>query len=156
MKEIGEKLREARENIGISIEEAAEDLKISVTQIDNIESGNMEAFQDVLDLKYFIRDYSKYLGLDKEEMVDDFNEYLFDYTSKLSIEDIKKEVRIKKEDANKIRSPYTIERKNEKFLQYVTYVAIVLLLGIVFYLLYSITVGNKDTSNEEHVVMIGE
>ena len=156
MTEIGEKLREARENIGISIEEAAEDLKISVTQIDNIESGNMEAFQDVLDLKYFIRDYSKYLGLDKEEMVDDFNEYLFDYTSKLSIEDIKKEVRIKKEDANKIRSPYTIERKNEKFLQYVTYISIVLLLGIVFYLLYSITVGNKDTSNEEHVVMIGE
>ena len=38
MKEIGEKLKETRENIGISIEEAAEDLKTRPTQIENIES----------------------------------------------------------------------------------------------------------------------
>lgn len=41
-------------------------------------------------LKYFIRDYSKYLGLDYEAMVEDFNEFVFDYTSKISIDDIKK------------------------------------------------------------------
>ena len=88
MKEIGEKLKSARESIGVSIEEAAEDLKISASQITDIENGNVEHFQDVFNLKYFIRDYAKYLGLNKEEIVDDFNEYLFDYTSKLSLEDL--------------------------------------------------------------------
>ena len=59
MKEIGTKLKEARESIGVSIEEAAEDLKLKVSQIENLEAGNMEAFQDVFYLKYFIKDYAK-------------------------------------------------------------------------------------------------
>ena len=83
MKEIGEKLKEARESIGVSIEEAAEDLKIRPSQIENLEQGNSDAFNDLFYLKYFIRDYAKYLGLDYEQMVEDFNEYVFDYTSKI-------------------------------------------------------------------------
>lgn len=155
MKEIGEKLKEARESIGISIEEAAEDLKLRPSQIENIENGNIEAFKDVFYLKYFIRDYAKYLGLDKEEMVDEFNEYLFDYTSKLSLDDIKKEAKRKREDSNKIKSPYTIERKNEVFLQYFTYVAIVLLLIIISYLLYTIATSGNEKENEEQLVYGG-
>ena len=118
MKEIGIKLKETRESMGISMEEAAEDLKVKKIQIENIEEGNMDAFKDIFYLKYFIRDYSKYLGLNYEDMVDEFNEYLFDYTSKISIEDIKqaqnKEKPIKKEE-KKIMSPYTIENR-KKFL----------------------------------------
>ena len=53
MKEIGERLKETRESIGISIEEAAEDLKMRPSQIENIEAGNMEAFKDVFYLKYY-------------------------------------------------------------------------------------------------------
>ena len=48
MKEIGEKLKEARESIGISIEEAAEDLKIRPSQIENLEQGNSDAFNDLM------------------------------------------------------------------------------------------------------------
>ncbi|MEI3499808.1 MAG: helix-turn-helix domain-containing protein [Bacilli bacterium] len=40
LKEIGEALKEARENIGISIEEAANDLKLRPSQIENLEAGN--------------------------------------------------------------------------------------------------------------------
>lgn len=116
MKEIGIKLMETRESMGISIEEAAEDLKVKKNQIENIEQGNMDAFKDIFYLKYFIRDYSKYLGLDHEAMVDEFNEYLFDYTSKISIEDIKqvknKDKQEEKNEEPKIMSPYTIERKD--------------------------------------------
>ena len=57
MKEIGAKLKEARDSIGVSIEEVAEDLKLKASQIENLEQGNMEAFQDVFYLKYFIKDY---------------------------------------------------------------------------------------------------
>lgn len=146
MKEIGEKLKNARESIGVSIEEASEDLKISPSQITDIENGNVESFQDVFNLKYFIRDYAKYLGLDKEEIVDDFNEYLFDYTSKLSLEDIKSEVKNKKEE-NKIRSPYTVERKREKIYQNFIYIAIAVLLITISFLLYTI-LTDEDTDEE--------
>ncbi len=152
MKEIGEKLKSTRENIGISIEEAAEDLKIAPSQIVNLEEGNIETFQDVFSLKFFIRDYAKYLGLDKEEVVDDFNEYLFDYTSKLSLDEIKNEAKNKK-DENKIKSPYTIERKSEKIYQNIIYVAIVVLLVTIGLLLYNIIVDQNE--EEENLVYGG-
>ena len=109
MKDIGAKLREAREGVDITIEEAAGDLKVSKSQIENIEAGNLEAFQDIFYLKYFIRDYAKYLGLDYDELVDEFNEYLFDYTSKISLTDIEEANKKEEEKGEKIRSPYTID-----------------------------------------------
>lgn len=151
MKEIGEKLKEARESIGVSVEEAAEDLKISASQITDIENGNVEHFQDVFNLKYFIRDYAKYLGLNKEEIVDDFNEYLFDYTSKLSLDDIKKESKSKQE--NKIKSPYTIERKSEKIYQNIIYIAIVVIFLTIVVLLY--TIVKEDDKNNDNLVYGG-
>ena len=73
MKDIGERLKETRESMGITLEEAAEDLKVELTQIQNLEEGNMENFRDVYYLKYLIRDYSKYLGLDKEKLINESN-----------------------------------------------------------------------------------
>lgn len=142
MKEIGEKLKETRESIGISVEEAAEDLKTRPSQIENMESGNMDAFKDVFYLKYFIRDYAKYLGLDYEDMVDEFNEYLFDYTSKISIDDIKnarnKNIKEAKEREERIMSPYTIERKGNFFIpRWLIYtICSVLLISVIFLFVY--------------------
>ena len=62
MKEIGEKLKATREEIGISKEEVCEDLKLDMKQLDQLEEGDMQAFPDILSLKYLIRDYAKYLG----------------------------------------------------------------------------------------------
>ena len=73
MKEIGSKLKEKREENGLTIDEASEDLKVRPSQLSNLEEGKKEEFSDVLFLKYLIRDYSKYLGLDGEKMVDEFN-----------------------------------------------------------------------------------
>ena len=134
MKEIGEKLKDAREGMGISIEEAAEDLKLRPSQLEDIEEGNREAFKDIFYLKYFIRDYAKYLGLDYEQMVEDFNEYVFDYTSKISLEDIKKaNKKHEKKDKNKIVSPYTLDNKNNKGLSkfiVIGLIVVVLCIGI--------------------------
>ena len=41
MKEIGEKLKEARESIGVSTTEVAEDLKLEKEQIENIKSPTL-------------------------------------------------------------------------------------------------------------------
>lgn len=143
MKEIGEKLKETRESIGVSIEEAAEDLKMRPKQIENLEAGNVNGFKDIFYLKYFIRDYSKYLGLDYEDMVDEFNEYLFDYTSKISVNDIKKaKKKLKKKEktnSKKIVSPYTLERKRNFMVSpFVTYGIIVLLLLVIGYCFVSL------------------
>lgn len=136
MKEIGEKLKDARLGMGISIEEAAEDLKLRPSQLENIEEGNQAAFKDIFYLKYFIRDYAKYLGLDSEQIIEDFNEYLFDYTSKISLDDIKKAN--KKQEKNKktdrIISPYTIERKPKRYIPSgVIYGLIILFVCIIIY-----------------------
>ena len=88
MKEIGLKLKLKREENGVSLEEAADDLKMRVSQLESIEEGRQDEFKDVFSLKYFIRDYAKYLGLDGDAMLDSFNEYLFEQTSKISLEEI--------------------------------------------------------------------
>lgn len=151
MKEIGEKLREAREAMGISIEEAAEDLKLRPSQLEDIEEGNREAFKDIFYLKYFIRDYSKYLGLDYEEMVEDFNEYVFDYTSKISLEDIKKaNKKNEKKNQKKILSPYTVDKKNSKAIPtLVIWGLIVFFICIIIYCIILVLDknNNNDTNN---------
>lgn len=149
MKEIGEALKEARESIGISIEEAANDLKLKPSQIEDIEAGNKDAFKDIFYLKYFIRDYSKYLGLNYEDMVDEFNEFLFDYTSKLSLDDIKKaknkvENKSKKSE-KRIVSPYTYEKKKKRnIIPILLYISIILaIIGV------SVLAIKKITTREE-------
>ena len=153
MKEIGEKLKEAREAMGISISEAAEDLKLEVSQIENLEKGDMENFKDIYYLKYLIRDYSKYLGLNKEDLVNEFNEYLFDYTSKISLEDIKQAQTIVKNDDDRIKSPYTIEHKKRPpiFTFTVYALAIIILVVILVFVIKEIT--KNDDNNEESIVM---
>ena len=115
MIEIGEKLKEARESIGITVEEVSEDLKVRPSQVEEVEKGNIKALKDIFSLKNFIRDYSKYLGLSYDDVIDEFNEYLFDYTSQISLEDIKKarnkDDSVKKE--KKVISPYTMEPKKK-------------------------------------------
>lgn len=113
MKNIGLKLKDKREENGLSIEEVAEDLKMRPSQISSIEEGKTEDFKDVFYLKYFIRDYAKYLGLDSERILDEFNEYLFDMTSKIPIELIKEAKKDKNENNDTI-SPYTKESSKIK------------------------------------------
>ena len=144
MKEIGEKLKEARESIGVSIEEAAEDLKIRPSQIENLEQGNSDAFNDLFYLKYFIRDYAKYLGLDKEDLVDEFNEYLFDYTSKLSLDDIKN-ARKGKTKTKSIKSPYTMEYKSKlSWIPFVVYGIIIVAIIVIAYIVINLNSEDDD------------
>ena len=133
MEEIGLKLRQKREENGVSLEEAAEDLKIRVSQLESIEAGRKEDFKDVFSLKYFIRDYAKYLGLDGEELLDSFNEYLYEQTSKISLEEIaeaKKEKEEREKDM-KILSPYTLTSKDKRNRKIFIIVAIVIVICLV-------------------------
>ena len=74
MKEIGEYLKSVRMNNGVGLEEASEDLNLSVVQLENIEEGNVRAFKDVFTLKELVRDYSKYLGVELDKIMDEFQQ----------------------------------------------------------------------------------
>lgn len=137
MKEIGIKLKEKREENGVSIEEAAEDLKIRPSQIISLENGKKEEFKDILFLKYFIRDYAKYLGLDGEKLLDEFNEFLFDFTSKIPVDQIEK-AKQRKNNTKEVISPYTkTNDKNKKSKMLFISIIIVLCIIIVGYIVAS-------------------
>lgn len=139
MKELGEYLKHTRIDNGVSMEEAAEDLGLSTSQLDNIESGNVRAFKDVYSLKQYVRQYAKYLGLDSEKVVDEFNGFLFEHTSKISLEDIKEAQRkLEEKEQKKIKSPYTIVHKKKLSIwPFVIIPVVILLLFIIIYLIVS-------------------
>ena len=147
MKNIGLKLKDKREENGLSIEEVAEDLKMRPSQISSIEEGKTEDFKDVFYLKYFIRDYAKYLGLDSERILDEFNEYLFDMTSKIPIELIKEAKKDKNENNDTI-SPYTKESSKIKVPKIIIGLAAIVILIVVGYFIVSNYNGNDFSDND--------
>lgn len=141
MKNIGLKLKDKREENGLSIEEVAEDLKMRPSQITSIEEGKTEDFKDVFYLKYFIRDYAKYLGLDSEKLLDEFNEYLFDITSKIPI-DLIEQAKKEKKESNEAVSPYTKETKKIKVPKLIIGLFILIILIVIGYIIASNYKGN--------------
>ena len=91
MKEIGELLKSTREESGVTLEEASNDLEIKTLILENIEDGNIGCFKDIFVLKEYIYNYAKYLGLEPEKIIDEFNEYLFEYTSRFHLKISKKQ-----------------------------------------------------------------
>ncbi len=139
MKELGEYLKQSRIKNGVSITEACEDLEFSTSQLENIESGNVRAFKDVYDLKESIKVYAKYLGLDSDKIVDEFNCFLFQHTSKISLDDIIEAQKKKNDNEKKIQSPYTKEYKKKFNYWPFVYGGIALLI---FILLLYIIISN--------------
>ena len=153
MKEIGEELRKAREESGVSKEEAAGDLNIRVSQVENIEEGNLKAFKDVYYLKCFIRDYAKYLGLDEEKIMDEVNEYFFEATSKIPIAEIEKASLEKQKEQTKekrVVSPYTIDEKPKSKVMPIIVGVIIALL--VFLIGYIVVTEYINPSEEENII----
>lgn len=150
MENIGLKLKNKREENGLSINEVAEDLKVDFTDIENLENGLRESFKDINVLKNLIGDYAKYLGFNKEEMIDEFNEYLFDQTSRISLEDIAKAKEMKEEmEKDKISSPYTIEKKEKS--KVLVGILIALILVVVFFASYFIVSKIVKTNDNEEI-----
>ena len=140
MKELGDYLKKVRISNGVSLTEACEDLGFSTAQLENIESGNVRAFKDVYELRDFVKSYAKYLGLDPEKIVDEFNGFLFQHTSKISLEDIRQAQKKKEEilSEKKIKSPYTMEYKEKVQLWPVIYITLgVFFLSLIVYLVLS-------------------
>lgn len=157
MKDLGEYLRKVRISNGVSITEACEDLNFSTTQLENIEMGNVKAFKDVYELREYVKMYAKYLGLNSDTIVDEFNGFLFQHTSKISLDDIKEAQKKKEEliEEKKIKSPYTLEYRNKVSIWPVFYITLsILLISLIVYLILSNT--NKVPERTDELMGIVE
>lgn len=74
----GETLRRERKLRGISLRDAANATKISVSSLKALECSNYEALPGGAFSRGFVRAYASYIGLDPEEMV---NHYLFEVSA---------------------------------------------------------------------------
>lgn len=153
MKDIGESFREKREEFGISKEEAANDMEITLAQLENLEDGNANAFKDVFFLKELIKKYAKYLNLSEDEIMSEYNEFMFNYTSRIPVAEIeKKVVEIKKEEekesSKKVYSPYTRIREDNKSNSRKVIYIIICIFSIILMVLIGLLVKNKiDNEN---------
>lgn len=150
MNEIGEELQFARESSGVSLNEASKDLNIKVEILENIEDGRTGAFKDIFELKENISNYAKYLGLDDKALIDEFNDYMFEYTSKIPVKEIEKTIELKIKEEKKdddIASPYT--KKTKKYNQWVyiiiyAFICLLVLVAVVWSV-QQVTINRKST-----------
>lgn len=141
MKELGENLSFLRRENGVTIDEASHDLGISTKEIECIEIGNFKVFKDVYELKDAIMAYAKYLGIDEKIIQDEFNEYLFEKTSKISKKDIEQAM-VKEEKEEKVSSPYTKIIKTR--YDYAPIVLLIVLLVFIFLVVYLLLSGIRS------------
>ena len=154
MDSIGSMLKNTRESAGVSIEEASEDLNINVAFLLNIEEGKIGCFKDIFELKEYISNYAKYLGLDSDKLIDEFNEYMFEYTSKIPVKEIEKIAKKDaKEETGKISSPYTRKPRKHNNAYYIGIYVVIFLLVIlaIVWSVKQITIDNHVTNEIGYV-----
>ncbi len=139
MNEIGSDLKHARVSAGLSIEEASKDNDIPVEALEQIEAGSIGSFKDIFLLKSYLSSYAKYLGLDPVKVIDSFNEYMFEYTSKIPLDDLEKAISEKERQDRiegatmdiKVLSPYLKPKKENYVLKYVLIAIIIIILAAI-------------------------
>ena len=92
--------------------------------------------------------YAKYLGLDVSKMLDEFNDFVFEKTSKISLADIQNAKNAKVAE-NHISSPYTkIKHTKYDLAPIVLLVAILLFISLIVYLILKVVTEEPKLSHE--------
>lgn len=138
MNTIGEELKEARILASVNLDEVCEDTGIPVVALEQIESGSIGSFKDIFKLKEYLSTYAKYLGLNGDEIIDRFNEYMFEYTSKIPTADVERAIEEKEREEVELPpqgiqtvSPYLKPKEdNNRSKIVVTSIVIIILVAI--------------------------
>ena len=131
MKDIGNFLKERREAKGISLIEVEKDLKIRKKYLQALEEGNIDAIPGKTYLIGYLKNYSKYLGIDEENINQIIQTYKNLEKQKVKLEKTKEEnIYLKTKD----RSMF--EKKRVFFpVKYVYLASFVLIIFIGLFLL---------------------
>jgi len=141
--EIGNKLKEARESRGLTLEEVEEETKIRRKYILAMEQEQFQVLPGPIYARAFLKNYARFLNIDPEEILD-----VLKYIH--SGEDIQKDI------------PKTVDKKaitTASIMRYWLYPAAALLIIILFVSLYYGTRGmwtNRIGVNDEEKPKTGE
>ena len=69
MARLGDALRLQREQMGVTLAQAADDTRIRLKFLEAVESGDYQSLPGNVYTKGFLRNYAEYLNLDPDEMV---------------------------------------------------------------------------------------
>ena len=99
MKDIGNFLRESREARGISLIEVEKDLKIRKKYLQALEEGNVDVIPGKTYIVGYLRNYSKYLGIDDENIIQIIQTYKNLEKQKTDLKETKEEkIYLKRKD----------------------------------------------------------
>lgn len=122
---LGEKLKKIREDAGVSLSEIAINTKVKKEYLEKIEEGNYNDLPFDVYVKGFLRSYAKYLKLDSEKVVAQFNK-------EIGVRENVKKYQDKSKEINKIKIPsFVVTPKMASFFLS----ALVVLIGFVYFYL---------------------
>ena len=153
MYSIGQTFKLAREKSGVSLKEASEDLGIKDIILENIENGNVGCFKDIFELKNNIASYAKYLGLNENDIIDKFQEYMFEHTSKIPVKEIEKKVieQNKEKPEELISSPYSKPAKKYPMKLYIAIYLCIICLTLVIVVWSVMEIARSKLSSETFI-----
>jgi len=73
---MGEVLREKREENNLTVEDVSNRLRLSVRQIEALETNNFASFPEAMMTRGFIRNYARFLEIDPEPLLQAYREYV--------------------------------------------------------------------------------
>lgn len=88
---VGSTLRAAREKRGLTVKDIENETSIRATYIDAIEKGDYDSLPGEVYVKGFIRNYADFLGLNADNLVQEFREELHGIEAAAPVREVKNE-----------------------------------------------------------------
>lgn len=142
MQEIGRILKEKREELGMTLEDVQQATKIRTRYLEAIEAGNLSALPGMVYARGFIKSYAEFLGLDGQQLLDEYGNSQASAEQELAPQTEEKEV--VKHDRHR---PSANPRQRSLYWQMLMGLGIVGLILIVYLLI--VDRGGTETAKQE-------
>ncbi len=160
MSNIGQKLRDRREELELSLEDVSNKTKISVKKLAAIEENNLQALdEDLSYVKFYVRNYCQVLHLNFEDFRDELSENLLEHTQTISLLQIKEREEINNSIKTKAKasSKKNIRKIDYSFVSLIS-VIVVLIVSLIFifttYVLPTLSNNELDVDPVPPVVVV--
>lgn len=159
MTDIGNSIRQRREELGYSVEEISEKTKISVVHLNAIERGDMDHFRnDLVFLRFYLKNLSSVLDMDLNEVLTQFNLTKDEFTNTLSLKKIQEketsEANIAK-NKSLSQSEYVYRNfKKKRFeVSFATLMVVIVLIVISLIIVFFTNVLPLLTKTPENIIL---
>lgn len=105
MEEIGRTLRETRERLGLTLDEAERTIRIRASRLETLERGEFDSLPSQVQARGFLHNYAEFLGLDPEELLRRYDESRQPKRRRSLVARGSSQTAVKKNAARRIRMP---------------------------------------------------